>query len=329
MFLSRFVITQLLLLLCLSIVAIDASAGHRTSKSTNACLSKQKIKSIALKALPELQAIDPSITRYDLKTVVLSIGDCITYDALNTTLKDYRDELITRSGSESNNAVPAISGEPDNSVLEGQFYIFTPTASDTDNDVLSFTITDLPAWAEFDTGTGAVYGTPSNQDVGSYDNITITVSDSSASASMSGFNIEVLAAPIAKPDNPMLDQITGYSISLGTSRENLSLKMTLGTGPEVSGRRRLQSSDTYFLSIVTHDGDGNNAFLSNPDIGGYRVYAGTRSDTLIPIKELVSGPETVFKVSGLSTGIYYLSVSAVDKQGNEGPLSNIVKIKLL
>lgn len=89
------------------------------------------------------------------------------------------------------NTVPTISGVPAASVAEDSAYLFQPSASDADGDSLSFSIQNRPAWASFNSGTGRLSGTPGNNDVGSYDSITITVSDGSASATLGPFSISV------------------------------------------------------------------------------------------------------------------------------------------
>ncbi len=92
------------------------------------------------------------------------------------------------------NDVPTISGTPVTNVSENDIYSFTPTADDVDkNDTLTFSITNKPSWAIFDTNTGKLSGIPTNSDVGTTTGIIITVTDSlNASASLSAFDITVL-----------------------------------------------------------------------------------------------------------------------------------------
>ncbi|MBN8444009.1 MAG: tandem-95 repeat protein [Gammaproteobacteria bacterium] len=90
------------------------------------------------------------------------------------------------------NDSPAISGIPPTTVLQDAQYLFAPTANDVDvGDVLRFSITNKPAWASFDVATGQLSGAPRNQDVGSYPNISISVSDGVLSASLPAFNLQV------------------------------------------------------------------------------------------------------------------------------------------
>jgi hypothetical protein len=91
------------------------------------------------------------------------------------------------------NAPPQISGTPTTSIDAGGNYSFTPAASDPDGDTLTFSISNPPAWATFDTTTGSLSGAPTNADDGTYGNIVISVSDGELSASLPAFSITVTA----------------------------------------------------------------------------------------------------------------------------------------
>ncbi|WP_337842696.1 Ig-like domain-containing protein [Rheinheimera sp.] len=92
------------------------------------------------------------------------------------------------------NTAPLISGTPAGSVVAGTAYSFIPTTSDPENDALSFSISNQPAWASFNASTGALSGTPAETDVGTNSGIVISVSDGSLSASLPAFSITVTAA---------------------------------------------------------------------------------------------------------------------------------------
>ena len=124
------------------------------------------------------------------------------------------------------NGAPTIGGTPPASVLAGSAYTFTPSASDPDNDTLSFAAVNLPGWASFDTATGRISGTPQAGDVGVYGNIRITVSDGAASAELGPFSIEVMAValgsvtltwtpPTQNTDGSPLTDLVGYRIYWG------------------------------------------------------------------------------------------------------------------
>jgi hypothetical protein len=91
------------------------------------------------------------------------------------------------------NQAPTISGVPATSVNSGQAYSFRPTASDPDGQTLTFSVSSKPAWASFNTATGALSGTPTLAQAGTYSNIVVAVSDGQASASLTPFSINVAA----------------------------------------------------------------------------------------------------------------------------------------
>jgi len=103
---------------------------------------------------------------------------------------------LARSGGSrgvAQNRAPVISGQPSTSVQAGSSYSFTPVASDLDNDPLTFNITGRPSWAEFDTATGSLSGTPRASDAGKDEGISITVSDGEFTSSIGPFAITVTA----------------------------------------------------------------------------------------------------------------------------------------
>ena len=101
---------------------------------------------------------------------------------------------LARSGGSRGvvaNRAPAISGQPATTIQAGERYDFTPVASDLDNDALTFSVGAKPDWASFDSGTGRLSGTPQAGDAGTYEGVTITVSDGELSSSIGPFAITV------------------------------------------------------------------------------------------------------------------------------------------
>jgi Chitobiase/beta-hexosaminidase C-terminal domain/Legume lectin domain/Putative Ig domain len=96
------------------------------------------------------------------------------------------------------NTAPTISGQPPTTATAGTPYSFRPTASDSDGDAISFSVQNLPAWASFSIATGAITGTPTSSDAGSYSAIVISVSDGISTASLPAFSIAV-SDPQAPP----------------------------------------------------------------------------------------------------------------------------------
>ena len=93
----------------------------------------------------------------------------------------------------------SISGTPSTSDASGYPYNFVPTASGAHGRTLTFSISGRPSWASFNAATGPLSGTPASTVTISYPNITITVTDGAASASLAPFSILVSAPPAAPP----------------------------------------------------------------------------------------------------------------------------------
>jgi hypothetical protein len=70
-------------------------------------------------------------------------------------------------------------------------YSFIPQASDPDDDPLTFSIQNKPAWASFNTTNGRISGVPSEGSIGIHGDIRIVVSDGVASATLGPFDIDV------------------------------------------------------------------------------------------------------------------------------------------
>src|SRR6185295_11052323 len=93
------------------------------------------------------------------------------------------------------NRAPTIAGAPGTSAMVGTAYSFQPSASDADNDTLTYSIANKPAWATFSSTTGRLTGTPASANVGTTSGIAISVSDGKVSAALAPFAIQVQAAP--------------------------------------------------------------------------------------------------------------------------------------
>jgi len=103
------------------------------------------------------------------------------------------------------NRKPVISGTPAVSVMVGQSYRFTPTAQDPDGQPLTFSISNSPAWASFDSTSGTLTGTPQSSDLGSHAGIVITVSDGLASASLPPFSLLVASSSVDSDGDGVID----------------------------------------------------------------------------------------------------------------------------
>lgn len=102
--------------------------------------------------------------------------------------------------------VPELSGEPSQTVDQDAAYSFTPTLTyPGDKTMVTFSIENKPAWADFSEETGELSGTPSNDDVGSTSQILISSNNGYAGDELPAFDIEVVNvndAPYEAKDIP-------------------------------------------------------------------------------------------------------------------------------
>jgi len=189
---------------------MPSAAGATTTEVpvSDAALEQIRVGLAAAKAVmpaPEfddleaaLAGLDPGISPKQVEGIVPREPVELLDNAIIAVADGSQDDLDTVNGTTRNdgdtpstNSPPTISGEPPNVVTEGERYGFAPTVSDPDGDALIFEIANRPAWASFDAGTGELFGTPGAGDAGTYADITITVSDGEATASLGPFTVEV------------------------------------------------------------------------------------------------------------------------------------------
>jgi len=123
-------------------------------------------------------------------------NDVGTYPGIVITVTDeggLTDSLAFDLTVTSSNTPPEISGTPEPTVFQRDQYYFRPTASDAEDEVgqMEFSISNQPAWTTFNKETGELSGTPENEDVGTYHNIEITVTDSGGLSDSMSFELEV------------------------------------------------------------------------------------------------------------------------------------------
>ena len=197
--------------------------------------------------------------------IVISVNDGQASVALPTFSIQVRDIP---------NQPPTISGSPSGSATAGVAYSFTPSASDADQNPLTYSIANKPLWASFSTSTGRLNGTPAASNVGNYANIMISVSDGRASASLPPFAISVQEPPNRAPTingSPPTSVTAGAAYSFTPSAsdaDNDTLGYTIQNKPtwaafdtatgRLSGTPTSQNVGTFSGIIITvSDGDAN------------------------------------------------------------------------
>jgi hypothetical protein len=127
--------------------------------------------------------------------IVISVSDGHT----SVALASFTITVTAIPPAPPTNTPPKITGSPATTVQAGSQYSFSPAASDADGNKLTFAIANKPSWATFSTTTGQLSGTPATANVGTYSNITISVSDGTTSVSLPTFSIQVTAPPDIPP----------------------------------------------------------------------------------------------------------------------------------
>ena len=174
------------------------------------------------------------------------------------------------------NYVPVISGTPAGTVINDESYDFQPTASDVDGDTLVFSIAGKPAWANFDTTTGRLSGSPTLSDVGTYSDIMISVTDGTDTASLGTFSIQVSeyvqtgsftlswTAPAARSDGTPLSfaDINGYRLYYGTSPGIYPDVVEVSDGTATSVTVTGVPLGTSYVVMTTTDAGGRESVYS-------------------------------------------------------------------
>lgn len=172
------------------------------------------------------------------------------------------------------NSAPQISGQPSGTVVAGTAYSFAPTASDPNQDSLSFSIANRPTWLSFSVATGQLSGTPAASDVGTYSNILITASDGSASATLGPFTISVQGAnrgsaslswnaPAENTDGSPLSGLSGYWIYHGVDAATLSRLRQITNPSTTTAMIADLASGTHFFAVSATVNTGLESPLSN------------------------------------------------------------------
>jgi Putative Ig domain len=129
------------------------------------------------------------------------------------TVGPFRIRILPVSTPPNSASPPTITGTPAATVTAGQAYSFTPSVTNAGGEALSFAIVNRPAWATFNTATGALTGTPSTASVGAYASILISVSGGNANVALPPFAIQVIPAA---NDAPTISGAPAATVVAGT-----------------------------------------------------------------------------------------------------------------
>jgi len=189
-------------------------------------------------------------------------------------------------------ASTTIFGTPATSVAATRYYGFQSWATDTDHLAVTYSITNKPSWATFDTKYGHLYGVPTAANVGTYSNIVITASDGVSKASLPAFSIKV----------------TGTSSGSGSG----------STGG--SGGTTTTGAATVNWNPPTQNTNGST--ITN--LAGYTIEYGTNKSSLTSSIKVTNPGLTSYVIENLAAGTYYFGVTAYNSAGGSSSVSSIV-----
>jgi hypothetical protein len=196
--------------------------------------------------------------------ITISVSDLHGYVSLPAFLITVH---VPKAAPAPVDAAPTISGRASTVVNVGTAYGFTPAAADANNDKLSFSIQNMPNWAKFDTASGSLSGTPEAANVGTYDNIRISVSDGKVSAMLPAFTITVnqmsagnatldWTPPTENSDGSVLTNLAGYNIHYGTSPDNLTQVVRLANPGLASYVVDNLSAGKWYFAVTSYVANG-------------------------------------------------------------------------
>jgi hypothetical protein len=169
----------------------------------------------------------------------------------------------------------AVHGTPPASVVAGSRYSFEPTVSRSAT-LVTFAITGQPTWAQFDSSTGALSGTPAVNDEGTTGHITITASNGAASASTTPFTIRISppsvgthsaalswVAPTENTDGTPVTDLAGYHIYYGTNAGELTSSIDVAGGGSTNYTVNGLAEGTYYFAVIAYNSAGFDSGKSN------------------------------------------------------------------
>jgi hypothetical protein len=157
-------------------------------------------------------------------------------------------------------------------VVADSAFSFQPTVRSGGEAVLSFSIVNLPSWATFNATTGQLTGTPTVADVGTYNDILITVTSGGMIASLPPFSITVSetvtgsvtvswTAPDTNTNGTPMTNLAGYRIVYGTSLATLTQSVTIPQGLTNYVIDNL-TPGTWYFAVASYNSDGTESALT-------------------------------------------------------------------
>ena len=187
--------------------------------------------------------------------------------------------IAASAASSAANTAPRIWGFAQKWASVGDLYNFQPKSSDAEKNTLTFSITNKPRWAKFNTTTGRLYGTPAAADRKTQSNVVIRASDGKATVAFPAFTLTVIKAtgdtppastsvtvswtpPTQNEDGTTLTNLAGYRVLYGKNQSALDKTVNISnvglTKYVIDGI----TSGTWYFGVEAYNRAGEESSLS-------------------------------------------------------------------
>ena len=152
-----------------------------------------------------------------------------TYEAENKIFGVWKEDVYVFVAANNktlllrHNSPPVLAEIEPQSVNEVQLLTVTPLGHDPDGDQIYYEVKYLPEGANFDSLSGTISWTPTYEQSGKYDNITLKVIERTASSLYTERSFSITVVHVNRP--PSLPDIENYTID-----ENDILSFTIVVG---------------------------------------------------------------------------------------------------
>ena len=175
---------------------------------------------------------------------------------------------ITPKSEKTNNInqPPSFQTVEDQLLKVGEQLRIELNALDPEGGQLSYSINNMPTWLSLDSSTGSLYGTPTLQDTGFYDGITVEISDGDNLISVGPFFIQVEEelydiilnwTAVTEDINDDTANIAGYKIYLEKFDDRFSSSVIIvNNGAETSHIIRRLAPSTYTFKMTSYLSSG-------------------------------------------------------------------------
>ncbi|WP_447076925.1 Ig-like domain-containing protein [Shewanella algae] len=312
----------------MSVSAVAADASATVSFSAPASTGGAAISSYTVTSSPGGITASGAASPLTVSGLSNGTGYSFTVSASNIAGTGPASSPSNTVTPEPDNKAPSISGTPAGSVDQDSYYSFIPTATDPDQDPLTFSISNKPAWASFNTASGELSGTPLREHVGVSDNIIIRVSDGALSTDLAPFSVEVKAvnqAPQANHDritqafsqenSYLLDVLANDSDPDDDPLTIVDISTSLGTATVLGDKLQLTVPENFNgqvrLSYSITDGEFYDSAKVSFSIEG--------SNPEAPVINIPA--DVTANATGLFTRVNLGRVGAIDSDDNPIPVS--------